>query len=191
MLNIVLFGPPGAGKGTQSKLIVEKYTLIHLSTGDLLRSEIAAGTALGAEAKLLMDAGRLVPDEVVVGMIRNKLNANPGAGGFIFDGFPRTGEQAASLDDLLNELNAPITTMISMDVPERELIDRLLSRGKDSGRADDQNEEVIKDRLDVYQKQTAVLKNYYDKQGKMQEINGLGTVDEVFTRITNAIEKAA
>lgn len=191
MLNIVLFGPPGAGKGTQSKLIVEKYNLIHLSTGDLLRSEIAEGTALGVEAKKLMDAGQLVPDEVVVGMIRHKLDANPQTPGFIFDGFPRTEAQAQALDQLLEELNKPITTMVAMDVPERELIDRLLERGKGSGRADDQNEKVIKDRLDVYQRQTAVVKTYYQKQDKMQEINGLGSIDEVFGRIKNAIEKAA
>ncbi len=137
MLNIVLFGPPGAGKGTQSKLMVDEYQLIHLSTGDLLRCEIQGGTELGKKAKLLMDAGKLVPDEVVIGMISNKLEANTDAKGFIFDGFPRTKEQAIALDELLENHNQSITVMISMAVPERELIDRLLERGKDSGRPDD------------------------------------------------------
>ncbi len=190
MLNIVLFGPPGAGKGTQSNLIVKEYQLIHLSTGDLLRSEIQAGTPLGEKAKTLMDAGKLVPDEVVIGMISNKLDSNKEAPGFIFDGFPRTSEQAKALDELLNNHNVSITTMISMKVPEQELIDRLLERGKESGRADDQNESVIKDRLKVYREQTEVVKEYYQRQNKSQEIDGLGTIDEVFGRIKNAIEQA-
>lgn len=190
MLNIVLFGPPGAGKGTQSQYIVEKFKLIHLSTGDLLRSEIAAGTPLGKEAKLLMDDGKLVPDEVVIGMIDNKLQANKHANGFIFDGFPRTTEQAKALDDLLKSNDDSISGMIALEVPDEELISRLLERGKDSGRADDQNEDVIKNRLKVYNDQTAVLKNFYSKQGKFQEINGLGTIEEVFGRIENAIENA-
>ena len=190
MLNIVLFGPPGAGKGTQSKLIVEQYNLIHLSTGDLLRSEIKAGTPLGQRAQFLMDAGRLVPDEVVIGMISNKLDNNRDAQGFIFDGFPRTKEQAKALDQLLKEHGDSITTMISMKVPERELIDRLLERGKDSGRKDDQNEEIIKDRLHVYRDQTEVVKEYYAEQDKSQEIDGLGSIEEVFERIKKAIEQA-
>ena len=190
MLNIVLFGPPGAGKGTQSNYIVEKYKLIHLSTGDLLRSEIKAGTPLGQEAKLLMDDGKLVPDEVVIGMIENKLKANGDAEGFIFDGFPRTSEQAAALDELLEKNGDSISAMIALGVPDQELISRLLERGKISGRSDDQNEDVIKNRLKVYNDQTAVLKDYYNKQGKFQEINGVGTIEEVFRRIQNAIEKA-
>ncbi len=190
MLNIVLFGPPGAGKGTQSKLMVDEYQLIHLSTGDLLRSEIQAGTELGKKAKLLMDAGKLVPDEVVIGMISNKLESNKDARGFIFDGFPRTKEQAVALDGLLKDHNQTITIMISMAVPEQELIDRLLERGKDSGRADDQNEEVIRGRLSVYKEQTEVVKDYYSALDKASEINGLGTIEEVFGRIKNAIEQA-
>lgn len=190
MLNIVLFGPPGAGKGTQSNYIVEKYKLIHLSTGDLLRSEIKAGTPLGQEAKLLMDDGKLVPDEVVIGMIENKLKANQDASGFIFDGFPRTNEQAAALDELLKKNDESITSMIALEVPNEELVTRLLERGKISGRSDDQNEDVIKNRLQVYNDQTAVLKEYYSKQGKFQEIDGVGSIDEVFGRISNAIDKA-
>jgi adenylate kinase len=190
MLNIVLFGPPGAGKGTQSELMRNEFSLIHLSTGDILRNEIRNGTTLGMEAKKLMDEGQLVPDSVVIGMIRNKLKQHRDAAGFIFDGFPRTQAQAVSLDKLLHELGAAITTMISLEVPERELVKRLLERGKSSGRSDDQNEEVIKGRLDVYEKQTAVLKNYYQKQGKLQSINGVGTVEEVFGRIEDAVNQA-
>lgn len=190
MLNIVLFGPPGAGKGTQSKLMVEKYQLIHLSTGDLLRSEIQAGTELGKKAKLLMDEGKLVPDEVVIGMISNKLEANKEARGFIFDGFPRTKEQAVALDKLLTAHEESISVMISMAVPERELIDRLLERGKESGRPDDQNEEVIQGRLTVYKEQTEVVKDYYAAQSKASEIDGLGSIEDVFARIQKAIEQA-
>lgn len=190
MLNIVLFGPPGAGKGTQSKLMVEKYQLIHLSTGDLLRSEIQAGTELGKKAKLLMDEGKLVPDEVVIGMISNKLEANKEARGFIFDGFPRTKEQAVALDKLLTAHEESISVMISMAVPERELIDRLLERGKESGRPDDQNEEVIQGRLTVYKEQTEMVKDYYAAQSKASEIDGLGSIEDVFARIQKAIEQA-
>lgn len=190
MLNIVLFGPPGAGKGTQSKLLVEKYDLIHLSTGDLLRSEKEAGTELGLRAKVLMDAGKLVPDEVVVGIIDSRLGSNKDAKGFIFDGFPRTKEQAISLDSLLNQHNEAITIMVAMAVPEDELKARLLERGKDSGRADDQNPEVIQNRLDVYQKETAVVKDFYAAQGKFTEVNGFGSIEEVFERIKQAIEQA-
>lgn len=189
MLNIVLFGPPGAGKGTQSKLIVEKYDLIHLSTGDLLRSEISAGTPLGLKAKILMDAGKLVPDEVVIGMISNKLDANVNSPGFIFDGFPRTREQAEALDKLLEDHKESISVMISMKVEESELISRLVKRGLESGRTDD-TEEVIKDRLKVYRDQTEVVKSYYDAQGKAREIDGMGNINEVFERIEKAIEKA-
>lgn len=190
MLNIVLFGPPGAGKGTQSELMRDKFSLIHLSTGDILRSEIKDGTALGMEAKKLMDEGQLVPDSVVIGMIRHKLEHHSDAEGFIFDGFPRTEAQAVSLDQLLSELGDSITTMISLEVPEEELVKRLLERGKSSGRSDDQNEEVIKGRLDVYEKQTAVLKNYYQKQGKLQSIKGTGSIEEVFSRIEDAVAQA-
>lgn len=190
MLNIVLFGPPGAGKGTQSQKLVSQYNLIHLSTGDLLRSEINAGTELGKEAKILMDDGKLVPDEIVIGMIRHKLETNPGAAGFIFDGFPRTEKQAEALDELLEEEGTSITMMLALQVKDAELIKRLLERGKDSGRPDDQNEEVIRKRLDVYQAQTAVLKEYYKKQDKFEGIDGSGTIDEVFERLSNSITAA-
>ncbi len=183
MLNIVLFGPPGSGKGTQSAKLVEKYGLIQLSTGDLLRGEIAEGTTLGLKAKSLMDAGQLVPDEVVIGMIRSKLEANSQAKGFIFDGFPRTVAQAKALDNLLAESNESITKMLALEVENTELIARLLLRGKDSGRADDQNKEVIKDRINVYNSKTLPVANHYKKQEKYIAIDGMGDVDEIFASL--------
>ena len=180
MLNLVLFGPPGAGKGTQSKLLVDKYNLIHLSTGDLLRGEIAEGTALGLEAKKLMDAGLLVPDEVVIGMISHKLDANKDADGFIFDGFPRTVAQAEALDNLLETKGKPISGMIALEVSDDELEKRLLLRGKDSGRPDDANPEVIRKRIKEYNDKTAPVADFYKSQNKFKSINGVGSVDEIF-----------
>ena len=180
MLNLVLFGPPGAGKGTQSNKLIEKYQLIHLSTGDILRAEIANSTALGLEAKKLMDQGLLVPDEVVIGMISAKLDANKNAKGFIFDGFPRTTAQAEALDNLLNQKNTSISAMLALEVPEEELTKRLLKRGLDSGRADDQNEEVVRKRIVEYTNKTAPLKAYYAAQNKFTAINGTGSVDAIF-----------
>ena len=191
MLNLVLFGPPGAGKGTQAEKLIKKYNLIHLSTGDILRSEIEAGTALGLEAKKLMDKGSLVPDEVVIGMIQSKLDANMDAAGFIFDGFPRTTPQAEALDMLLNNREIPITMMISLEVDEQELISRLLNRGKDSGRSDDQDKSIIANRIKEYNSKTAPLKNYYSEQGKFKSVKGEGNIDAIFTSITQAIEVKA
>ena len=188
MLNLVLFGPPGAGKGTQSNLLIEKYNLIHLSTGDILRSEIAAGTALGMKAKILMDRGDLVPDEVVIGMISSKLNNNPSANGFIFDGFPRTSAQAEALDNLLEEKRTSISSMISLKVEDKELIKRLLSRGKDSGRADDQDESIIANRINEYNNKTAPLNEYYSEQNKLSEIEGNGTVEDIAEKINDVID---
>lgn len=187
MLNIVLFGPPGAGKGTQSTNLIEKYNLVHLSTGDILRSEIAASTALGLEAKKLMDQGLLVPDEVVIGMIDAKLQANPTANGFIFDGFPRTTAQAEALDKLLESRNTSISMMLALEVDDDELIKRLLLRGKESGRADDQNTEVIAKRINEYNAKTAPLKNYYSAQNKFVSIPGVGSVDEIFEALCKEI----
>jgi adenylate kinase len=189
MLNLVLFGPPGAGKGTQSEKLIEHYNLIHLSTGDILRNEIAGGTALGMEAKKLMDQGLLVPDEVVIGMISSKLDQNLGAVGFIFDGFPRTIAQAEALDNLLKEKGTSITVMIALEVEDEELEKRLLGRGKDSGRADDRDINVIKKRIKEYNDKTAPLKNYYTNQNKFQSVYGIGTVEQIFTRISDTIEK--
>jgi len=187
MLNIVLFGPPGAGKGTQSEKLIAKFQLVHLSTGDILRGEIAAGTALGMEAKKLMDAGVLVPDEVVIGMISSKLDHNKNAKGFIFDGFPRTTAQAEALDKLLAEKNTSITMMLALEVDDEELTKRLLLRGKDSGRPDDQNEEIIRNRIKEYNNKTAPLKSYYSAQNKFQSVHGIGSIDEIFTNLCNRI----
>ena len=190
MLNLVLFGPPGAGKGTQSQKLIEKYGLIHLSTGDLLRSEISQGTALGLEAKKLMDQGILVPDEVVIGMISHKLDANKEAKGFIFDGFPRTIAQAEALDRLLETKKAPILCMIELEVPEEELERRLLSRGKESGRADDANPEVIRKRIREYLEKTAPVAGFYKSQYKYNSINGVGIELEVFRDICALIDES-
>lgn len=188
MINLVLFGPPGAGKGTQSAFLVEKYGLIHLSTGDLLRGEIAAQTDLGLAAKDIMDRGELVSDEIVIGMIGSKLEQNPDAKGFIFDGFPRTKAQAEALDELLKKYNTEIQSMLSLEVPKDELIARLLNRGKSSGRADDRNEEVIENRINEYNKKTAVLKEFYSAQDKCISIDGTGSLEEITKRLCDAIE---
>ena len=188
MLNIVLFGPPGAGKGTQSQKLIDKYNLVHLSTGDLLRSEIAAGTELGLKAKQLMDQGILVPDEVVIGMIGNKIKENIYAGGFIFDGFPRTVPQAQSLDKLIFENGNEINCMIALQVDEEELTKRLLLRGQTSGRPDDSNEELIRKRVQEYNTKTAQVADYYAGQGKFHAINGIGEIDEIFDKACQIID---
>jgi adenylate kinase len=189
MLNIVLFGPPGAGKGTQSQKLIDKYQLVHLSTGDILRSQIAEGTELGLEAKKLMDQGLLVPDEVVIGMIRSKIEANINGAGFIFDGFPRTAGQAEALDKLLAEKNTAITMMLALEVEDDELIMRILKRGKESGREDDQNETIIMNRIAEYNKKTAPLKDYYSAQNKFFAVEGIGEVDEIFNTLCSVIEE--
>ncbi|TFF40850.1 adenylate kinase [Mucilaginibacter psychrotolerans] len=188
MLNLVLFGPPGAGKGTQSQKLIEKFGLIHLSTGDLLRAEKAQGTELGLEAKKLMDEGKLVPDAVVIGMISNKLDANKDAKGFIFDGFPRTVAQAEALDDLLSSKESAISGMIALQVTDEELEHRLLLRGESSGRPDDANLEVIRKRIKVYNDETAPVAGFYQSQNKYTSINGIGTVEEIFDAIITVIE---
>jgi len=188
MLNLVLFGPPGAGKGTQSHKLIEKYGLIHLSTGDLLRSEIAQGTELGLEAKKLMDHGMLVPDAVVIGMISHKLDANRDAEGFIFDGFPRTVAQAEALDDLLKSKGEAISGMIALEVDDEELEHRLLLRGKDSGRADDANPEVIRKRIKEYNDKTAPVADFYKNQNKFTSVSGIGSKDAIFDSISSVTE---
>lgn len=187
MLNIVLFGPPGAGKGTQSEKLIEKYGLVHLSTGDILRSEIARGTTLGMEAKQIMDRGDLVSDDIVIGMIEAKLDANPNANGFIFDGFPRTQAQAVALDDLLQKKGTAISAMLALEVDNDELVKRLLLRGKESGRADDANEEIIRNRVNEYNNKTLPLKKYYSEQAKFHSINGIGSIDSIFNQLTERI----
>ncbi len=187
MLNIVLFGPPGAGKGTQSEKLIEKYGLVHLSTGDILRSEIARGTALGMEAKQIMDRGDLVSDDIVIGMIESKLDATPNAKGFIFDGFPRTQAQAVALDDLLQKKGTAISAMLALEVDNEELVKRLLLRGKDSGRPDDANEDIIRNRVNEYNNKTLPLKKYYSEQAKFHSINGIGSIESIFNQLTERI----
>jgi adenylate kinase len=188
MINIVIFGPPGAGKGTQSEYLKAHYQLVHISTGDLFRAHIKGETELGLEAKSYMDKGELVPDAVTIGMLRAKVEDNPEAKGFIFDGFPRTTPQAEALDKLLNSLKTGITVCLSLQVPDEELVARLLNRGKTSGRADDANEEVIRNRLAVYQRETAPLKEYYAAQNKLAEVDGVGGIDEIFGRLCSAVD---
>ncbi len=187
MLNIVIFGAPGSGKGTQSERIVEKYGIDHISTGDVLRAEIKAGTQLGAQAKKLIDNGQLVPDALIVDMLASKLDSLTGGKGVIFDGFPRTIAQAEALKAMLAERGQEVTAMIELDVPEEELMDRLIKRGAASGRADD-NEETIKKRLVVYREQTAPLKDWYKNDGKHCYINGLGDLDRISADIMAAID---
>ena len=188
MLNIVLFGPPGSGKGTQSEKIIAEYGLVHISTGDLLREEVAAQTALGVEAKKIMDKGELVSDEIVIGMIRNKIEENQDGPGFIFDGFPRTIEQARELRKALTDYDERVGVMISLEVPREELVKRLLNRGKETGRSDD-NLETINNRIDVYNRQTIPVTYYYDKMHKHAAVKGVGTVDQIFERIQKVIAK--
>jgi adenylate kinase len=189
MLNIVLFGPPGAGKGTQSQKLIAHYNLVHLSTGDLLRAQIAQGTDLGIKAKKLMDEGLLVPDEVVIGMIDNALQDNPDSGGFIFDGFPRTVPQAESLDQLLAKHSEKISCMVALEVGEEELVKRLLERGKTSGRPDDQDESKIRRRVTVYNTETAQVAGYYAAQNKFHALNGIGDIDSIFGQICGLIDQ--
>lgn len=188
MLNIVLFGPPGSGKGTQASRLITQYGLTHLSTGDMLRAEIAAQTKLGMEAKTLMDRGELVPDAVVIGMIASQLDDASGAKGFIFDGFPRTVAQAEALDDLLLSRNIPLRSVLSLLVSEEELTRRIMLRGKDSGRADDQNEDIVKNRVVEYRNKTAPLADYYRGQNKLTEIPGEGSMDEITAALCAVID---
>jgi adenylate kinase len=189
MLNIVLFGPPGAGKGTQSAKLIDKYGLVHLSTGDIFRANIKGGTELGNLAKSYIDKGQLVPDEVTIGMLASEVNKNPDAKGFIFDGFPRTQAQAEALDKLLAEKGTGITFMLALEVEEEELRKRLLLRGKDSGRADDQDPAIIQKRIDVYNGETMPVKEFYTQQGKYKGINGIGEIEGIFNDLCNAIGK--
>lgn len=188
MLNIVLFGPPGAGKGTQSQKLIEKYKLKHISTGDLFRKHLTEGTELGKAARKYMDSGNLVPDEVVIGMVGETISENSQAKGFIFDGFPRTVAQAEALDELMEKFDMEITGMVALEVPEEELKKRIKERGKTSGRSDDQDEDKINNRLKVYQEETVPVAEYYRKQGKFVKVDGVGSVEEIFHDICEKIE---
>lgn len=189
MLNIILFGPPGSGKGTQSEKLIVKYGLKHLSTGDLLRTEIAAQTPLGIEAKAMMDKGFLVPDEVVIGMISSAIEENTNVNGFLFDGFPRTEAQAIALDGLLELKHTEICVVLSLEVGEEELVKRLLNRGLTSGRSDDTNEEVIRARIVEYHNKTSVVAKYYQQFDKVKNIKGEGSVQEIFDLLSSEIDK--
>ncbi len=189
MFNLILFGPPGSGKGTQSEKLISKYGLKHLSTGDLLRSEIAGQTPLGLEAKSFMDKGQLVPDEVVIGMISSALDANPEAQGFLFDGFPRTEAQAEALDKLLKLKKTGIHLMLALEVSEEELVSRLLNRGKTSGRSDDTNETVIRARIVEYHKKTSAVADHYKKFDKVKQVAGEGSIEEIFDALCKEIDK--
>ncbi len=188
MLNLVLFGPPGAGKGTQAKRLCQKFQLIHLSTGDMLRDEITAGSPLGFQAKTIMDKGELVGDDIVIGIINSKLDANPHAKGFIFDGFPRTLNQAKALDALLEQHNTPITMMIALEVQDSELFRRLRERALEKNRPDDQHDDVIRRRIYEYTSKTAPLKKYYSYQYKFHSVYGMGTVESIFDLLCATIE---
>ncbi len=193
MLNIVLFGPPGAGKGTQAKFLIEKFQLVHLSTGDLFRKNIGEGTELGKLAKSYMDKGLLVPDEVTVDMLKEAVleNVKVGAKGFIFDGYPRNTHQAEVLDTFLNKQNLPVSIALALEVEDEVLIQRIVKRGKTSGRVDDQNEETIRERISVYYANTAILKEFYQKQDKLSVIDGLGSIEEIAERLEKAVVTVA
>lgn len=187
MINLIIFGPPGSGKGTQSARIVEKYDLTHLSTGDLFREEMENQTPLGKEVSQYIDKGLLVPDEIVLKMLFRRASDDLETPGLIFDGFPRTTVQAIALDELLEEKGIPVNLVISVEVEEQELYKRIIGRGEDSGRSDD-SEDIVRQRLDVYKQQTMPLLEYYSKQGKVAAINGMDNVDMVFAKITKAID---
>ena len=188
MVNIILFGAPGCGKGTQAARLAEHYDLYHISTGEVIRSEIKRGTELGKSMEVYISRGELAPDNIVVEMVRDYMRTHSDKG-CIFDGFPRTTAQAEIFDTLLEEMNAKVDVMVYMDVPEEELIKRILLRGKDSGRADDASEDVIRNRIEVYREQTAIVAHHYAAQDKYAEIDGLGTFDEVFHRLTEVIDE--
>ena len=188
MFNLILFGPPGSGKGTQSEKLISRYGLKHVSTGDLLRNEIAAQTPLGMAAKSIMDKGQLVPDEVVIEMINSALENNPQAKGFLFDGFPRTTAQAQALDKLLSQKGTGIAVVLALQVGKEELVSRLLNRGKTSGRSDDTNESVIRSRIEEYEKKTAIVAEYYNTFGKVVMVKGEGTIDEISDLLCTEID---
>src|SRR5687768_6199130 len=189
MFNVILFGPPGSGKGTQSEKLIEKYGLIHLSTGDLLRKERKLKTPLGIEAQQFIDKGQLVPDEVVIGMISSALDENPEARGFLFDGFPRTVAQAEALDKLLELKKSEISIVLFLEVDEEELIKRLVHRGKTSGRTDDADENIQRKRQEVYKNETLPVAAHYARFKKVVTIDGMGSIDEIFSRLSVQIEK--
>ncbi len=187
MINLILFGPPGSGKGTQAAKLVEKYDLLHISTGDLFRYEMSNDTPLGQLAKSYIAKGELVPDEVTIGMLRNKVEAHPEVHGYIFDGFPRTVAQAQALDALLAEKGQTVTKLIMLDVPDDEIVARILLRGQTSGRADDLDSSIIRNRIEVYKNETSPVFDFYDASGKSVKINGVGSIEEIFDRLCEQV----
>jgi len=188
MLNIVLFGAPGAGKGTQAVTLAQKYELVHLSTGDILRKEIADGTELGKQALGFTNKGELVPDELIIDIIRSQIEQNSDAKGFIFDGFPRTTAQAEALDQLMSEKEMEITAMMALDVDNEELVSRLTKRGAISGRPDDQSMDIIRNRIDVYHQKTKPIISYYQTCGKYHPVDGTGEIAEIFDRLCKCVD---
>lgn len=189
MIHLILFGPPGSGKGTQAALLVEKYNLYHISTGDLFRSETSQKTALGLKALEYMEKGMLVPDEVTIGMLKNKVNSLPDVKGFIYDGFPRTAAQALALDDFLCDQNEEVNLLLALNVPEEEIVQRLLLRGETSGRPDDNDEAVIRKRFQVYLSETAIVFDHYRQFNKSISVDGLGSIDDIFQRLCTQIDQ--
>jgi len=189
MVNFLIFGPPGSGKGTQSVKLAEKFNLTHLSTGDMLRAEIAAGTELGQKMSSIMSKGELVPDEVVIEMIAKKIDTTKGSSGFLFDGFPRTVAQTIALEKMLNERKMKIDTMLVLEVEHDELVKRLVLRADLSGRPDDKDPAVIENRIDVYKEKTEPIINYCREKGIYQPVNGMGTIDDIFGRLADYMEK--
>ena len=189
MVNFLIFGPPGSGKGTQSVRLAEKFNLLHLSTGDMLRAEITAGTELGKKMSLIMSKGELVPDEVVIEMIAHKIDNSKGSAGFLFDGFPRTVAQTVSLEKMLNERGMKIDQMLVLDVDHDELVKRLIARAELSGRPDDKDPAVIENRIDVYKEKTEPIINYCNQKGLYQAVNGIGTIDDIFKRLSDHMKK--
>ncbi len=189
MVNFLIFGPPGSGKGTQSVRLAEKFNLIHLSTGDMLRAEITAGTELGKKMSLIMSKGELVPDAVVIEMIAHKIDSSKGSAGFLFDGFPRTVAQTISLEKMLNDRGMKIDQMLVLDVDHDELVKRLIARAELSGRPDDKDPAVIENRIDVYKEKTEPIINYCNEKGLYQPVNGMGTIDDIFKRLSDFMKK--
>jgi len=188
MINLILFGPPGSGKGTQAAKLVEKYDLLHISTGDLFRYNLKNDTPLGQEAKKYIDKGALVPDSVTINMLRDKVEQNPDVKGYIFDGFPRTIPQCEALDNLLGEKGQEVSKLIMLDVPEEELVTRLLERGKTSGRVDDMNEDTIRNRFKVFRDETTPCFDYYFISNKSVKVWGVGDLDMIFERLSLEID---
>ena len=189
MINLILFGPPGSGKGTQAAKLVQQYDLLHISTGDLFRYEMGNNTPLGQRAKSYMEKGELVPDEVTIGMLRNKVEANPDVEGYIFDGFPRTIPQAGALDNLMKELFTEISGLIMLDVDDDEIVNRILERGKSSGRPDDNDESIVRKRIEIYRSETTPVFDFYAAQGKAHKVNGIGSIEAIFDRLCKVIEE--